>query len=36
MLVRVYAAGVTSEELEWYPTSHAKNGDSRSGAGTLP
>jgi NADPH:quinone reductase-like Zn-dependent oxidoreductase len=32
VLVRVYAAGVTPAELEWYPTSHTKNGDSRSGA----
>lgn len=32
VLVRVYAAGVTPTELAWYPTSHTKNGDRRSGA----
>jgi NADPH:quinone reductase-like Zn-dependent oxidoreductase len=32
VLVRVYAAGVTPTELLWYPTSHRKNGDPRTGA----
>jgi NADPH:quinone reductase-like Zn-dependent oxidoreductase len=32
VLVRVYAAGVTPTELAWYPTSHRKNGDQRTGA----
>lgn len=32
LLVRVYAAGVTPTELSWYPTSHKKNGDQRTGA----
>jgi len=32
VLVRVYAAGVTPTELVWYPTSHTKNGDRRTGA----
>src|SRR3984957_4370166 len=32
VLVRVYAAGVTPTELIWYPTSHTKNGDQRTGA----
>jgi len=29
LLVRVYAAGVTSKELIWYPTTHTKNGELR-------
>jgi NADPH:quinone reductase-like Zn-dependent oxidoreductase len=32
VLVRVFAAGVTPTELTWYPTSHRKNGDPRTGA----
>jgi NADPH:quinone reductase-like Zn-dependent oxidoreductase len=32
MLVRVYAAGVTSKELLWYPTTHDKSGELRSRA----
>ena len=32
VLVRVHAAGVTPTELLWYPTSHTKNGDVRTGA----
>ncbi|SRR5712692_4146650 len=32
LLVRVYAAGVTSKELLWYPTTHSKNGERRSHA----
>ena len=32
LLVRVYAAGVTSTELLWYPTTHSKNGERRSRA----
>ena len=32
LLVRVYAAGVTSKELLWYPTTHNKNGEPRSRA----
>ena len=32
LLVRVYAAGVTSTELLWYPTSHEKSGGTRRGA----
>jgi len=32
VLVRVCAAGVTPTELIWYPTSHQKNGDPRTGA----
>jgi NADPH:quinone reductase-like Zn-dependent oxidoreductase len=31
-LVRVYAAGVTPTEVVWYPTSHTKNGEKRTGA----
>ena len=34
LLVRVYAAGVTSKELLWYPTTHDKNGGRRRG--TVP
>jgi NADPH:quinone reductase-like Zn-dependent oxidoreductase len=29
LLIRVYAAGVTSNELLWYPTTHDKNGEIR-------
>ena len=32
LLVRVYAAGVTSKELLWYPTTHDKSGAPRSHA----
>ena len=32
LLVRVYAAGVTPTELLSYPTTHSKNGESRSHA----
>jgi NADPH:quinone reductase-like Zn-dependent oxidoreductase len=32
VLVRVYAAGVTRTELSWYPTSHTKDGNKRTGA----
>jgi NADPH:quinone reductase-like Zn-dependent oxidoreductase len=32
LLVRVFAAGVTPTELLWYPTSHAKSGEKRTGA----
>jgi len=32
VLVRVFAAGVTPTELSWYPTSHRKNGEPRTGA----
>jgi NADPH:quinone reductase-like Zn-dependent oxidoreductase len=32
LLIRVYAAGVTPTELLWYPTTHSKNGESRSHA----
>ena len=32
LLVRVHAAGVTSKELLWYPTTHDKNGEKRSRA----
>jgi NADPH:quinone reductase-like Zn-dependent oxidoreductase len=32
VLVRVYAAGVTPTEIVWYPTSHTKNGEKRTGA----
>jgi NADPH:quinone reductase-like Zn-dependent oxidoreductase len=31
-LIRVYAAGVTPAELQWYPTSHNKDGSERKGA----
>jgi NADPH:quinone reductase-like Zn-dependent oxidoreductase len=31
-LVRVHAAGVTSQELLWYPTTHDRNGGPRRGA----
>src|SRR5579862_6981727 len=29
VLVRVFAAGVTPTELEWYPTTRQKNGEAR-------
>jgi NADPH:quinone reductase-like Zn-dependent oxidoreductase len=32
LLVRVYAAGITSKELLWYPTTHDKNGARRNRA----
>jgi NADPH:quinone reductase-like Zn-dependent oxidoreductase len=32
LLVQICAAGVTSKELLWYPTTHNKNGGTRSGA----
>jgi NADPH:quinone reductase-like Zn-dependent oxidoreductase len=32
LLVQIYAAGVTSKELLWYPTTHNKNGGRRSRA----
>ena len=32
VLVRVFAAGVTPTEVMWYPTSHRKNGEPRTGA----
>ena len=32
VLVRVSAAGVTTTELRWYPTTHRKDGDKRSRA----
>ena len=32
LLIRVYAAGVTPSELIWYPTTHTRNGEKRSGA----
>src|SRR5229473_7822044 len=32
LLVRIYAAGVTSKELLWHPTTHNKNGGRRSRA----
>jgi len=32
LLIRVYAAGVTSKELLWYPTTHKKSGERRSRA----
>ena len=32
LLVRVCAAGITPTELQWYPTSHTKDGESRTGA----
>ncbi len=31
MLIRVHAAGVTPSEIHWYPTTHTKNGGTRSG-----
>jgi NADPH:quinone reductase-like Zn-dependent oxidoreductase len=32
VLVRVYASGVTHEELSWYPTTHTKTGAARTSA----
>lgn len=32
MLVRIHAAGVTPTELQWYPTTHTKDGGKRAGA----
>jgi NADPH:quinone reductase-like Zn-dependent oxidoreductase len=32
LLIRVFAAGVTPTELLWYPTTHTKAGETRSGA----
>jgi NADPH:quinone reductase-like Zn-dependent oxidoreductase len=32
LLIRVYAAGVTTTELRWYPTTHKKTGEPRIGA----
>lgn len=32
LLVRVYASGVTPTEVLWYPTTHKKNGETRSRA----
>ena len=32
VLVRVFAAGVTPTELQWYPTSHTKTGERRRSA----
>jgi NADPH:quinone reductase-like Zn-dependent oxidoreductase len=32
MLIRVYAAGVTRTELLWYPTTHTREGEKRTGA----
>jgi NADPH:quinone reductase-like Zn-dependent oxidoreductase len=32
LLVRIHAAGVTPTELDWYPTSHRKSGEERTGA----
>jgi len=32
LLIRVLAAGVTPTELAWYPTSHRKTGEKRTGA----
>jgi NADPH:quinone reductase-like Zn-dependent oxidoreductase len=32
LLIRVHAAGVTHTELNWYPTTHAKDGTPRKGA----
>jgi NADPH:quinone reductase-like Zn-dependent oxidoreductase len=32
LLIRVYAAGVTPTERIWYPTSHQKSGEPRTGA----
>src|SRR5712691_5688269 len=29
LLVQISAAGVTSKELLWYPTTHSKNGERR-------
>lgn len=32
LLVRIHAVGVTLTELLWYPTTHTKDGEKRSGA----
>lgn len=32
LLIRVRAAGITPTELQWYPTTHNKKGESRTGA----
>src|SRR5258708_34140044 len=32
LLIRIFAAGVTPTELLWYPTTHTKAGETRSGA----
>jgi NADPH:quinone reductase-like Zn-dependent oxidoreductase len=32
VLVRIHAAGITLTELAWFPTSHTKNGERRTGA----
>jgi NADPH:quinone reductase-like Zn-dependent oxidoreductase len=32
VLIRVYAAGVTSSELSWYPSLHTKDGEKRAAA----
>jgi NADPH:quinone reductase-like Zn-dependent oxidoreductase len=32
VLIRVHAAGITPTEIVWYPTSHTKNGEKRTGA----
>lgn len=32
VLIRVHAAGVTSMELDWYPSSHTRDGGSRTAA----
>jgi NADPH:quinone reductase-like Zn-dependent oxidoreductase len=32
VLIQVHAAGVTPTEVIWYPTSHTKNGEKRTGA----
>jgi NADPH:quinone reductase-like Zn-dependent oxidoreductase len=32
MLIRIHAAGVTPTELQWYPTTHTKDGGKRAGA----
>ncbi len=29
ILIRVHAAGVTKTELNWYPSTHSKNGEPR-------
>uniref|UniRef100_Q01YN8 Alcohol dehydrogenase, zinc-binding domain protein n=1 Tax=Solibacter usitatus (strain Ellin6076) TaxID=234267 RepID=Q01YN8_SOLUE len=32
LLIRVLAAGITTTELGWYPTTHTKSGETRKGA----
>ena len=32
LLIRVQAAGITTTELGWYPTTHTKSGEARRGA----